>query len=173
MHSQEPISLVAIGPERRIVLENLFELYCYDFSEQLPLELKASGRFEIPLDEAWWKRDDHFPFFIMAGSALVGFALARRGSRVSGAAEVMDVAEFFVVRGSRGRGVGARAAQALFAELPSRWEVRVRASNLGALRFWGRAVQGWLGRTLEPASFSLEGVPWHVLSVPTRVGSPP
>ena len=30
------------------ILRNLGELYAYDFSETVPLELHASGRFEVP-----------------------------------------------------------------------------------------------------------------------------
>ncbi len=168
MHSQEPVSLEAIAREQAPILENLFELYCYDFSEHLPLELKPSGRFEIPLADAWWSEADHFPFFIREGAKLVGFALARRGSRVTGASEVMDVAEFFVLRGVRGRGLGARAAQALFAKFATPWEIRVRPSNGQAQRFWSRVVESWLGRALAPEPVLLGDTTWNVLSVPTR-----
>ena len=52
----------------------------------------------------------------------------------------MDVAEFFVVRGARRRGVGQRAARALFELFPGTWEVRVLRANERALAFWRSAV---------------------------------
>ena len=64
-----PISLDPISKDHASVLRNLFELYVYDFSEQLPLTLKPSGLFEVRLGDEWWSRDDHFPFFIRRATA--------------------------------------------------------------------------------------------------------
>lgn len=169
MTQSAPISLDPISRDQAAVLQNLFELYVYDFSEQLPLDLKPSGLFEVRLGDEWWSRDDHFPFFIRANEGtLVGFALVRRGSRVTDAREVMDVAEFFVVRGARARGVGQAAAHALFARLDAPWEVRVRESNPRAQTFWSRVVSGWQGTPPTPEPFVREGVRWNVLRVSPR-----
>jgi len=164
----EAISLEPISKDQASVLENLFELYVYDFSEQLGLDLKPSGLFEIPLGDQWWTRDDHFPFFIRAGQAgtLLGFALVRRGSRVTVASDVMDVAEFFVVRGARGRGVGQAAARALFAMFDVPWEIRVRKSNPRAQKFWSRVVGSWQVSPCTPEPFARDGIEWNLLRVP-------
>jgi predicted acetyltransferase len=159
------VTLEAIAREQAPVLANLFELYVHDFSEQVPVPLKSSGRFELSLDDAWWSRSDHFPFLLRCGGELAGFALARRGSRVTGDADVMDMAEFFVARGLRKRGVGMTAAHALFARFPARWEMRVRQSNDGAKRFWSRSVAAWLGREAELTPFTAQGVSWQVVSL--------
>jgi len=154
------------------VLENLFQLYVHDFSEQLPIDLEPSGLFEVALEQ-WWKRDDHFPFFIRSAEQgkLLGFALVRRGSRVTGESQVMDVAEFFVVRGARARGVGRAAAHALFARFREPWEIRVRESNLLAQKFWSGVVTSWLGRTLVSEPFLRDGVTWSLLRVPAASAS--
>jgi predicted acetyltransferase len=164
--NEPPIVLEPIAAERAFVLGNLFELYVHDFSEQVPIDLKPSGKFELALDERWWTRSDHFPFFIRQGERLLGFALVRQGSRVTAASDVMDMAEFFVVRGARGRGVGRAAAQALFAAFPGRWEIRVRETNAMAKRFWQGVAQSWLGQPLPFAPFSAAGVAWDVLELP-------
>ena len=49
---------------------------------------------------------------------------------------VHDMAEFFVVRRHRRRGVGEAAARALFDRFPGRWEVRQTRTNQAATRFW-------------------------------------
>ena len=175
MTESAPISLDSISKDQASVLKNLFELYVYDFSEQLSLDLKPSGLFEVPLGEEWWSRDDHFPFFIRAGQAgtLLGFALVRRGSPVTGATDVMDVAEFFVLRGARARGVGQAAARALFALFDEPWEIRVRESNPLAQKFWSRVVSGWQGLPPTPVPFAHDGVNCILLRVPRREpGSP-
>lgn len=160
------VVLEPIAAEQAFVLANLFELYVHDFSEQVPLELKPNGRFDLPVDDCWWNSGEHFPFFIRGQNSLLGFALVRRGSRVTDATDVMDVAEFFVVRGARGRGVGSSAARALFAAFPGRWEIRVRQSNVAAKAFWQGVARSWLGEPPPWQAFSRAGVDWLVLELP-------
>ena len=161
----EPITI-----EQAPVLRQLLELYCYDFSEHVTARLKPSGRFDFPLGEEWWTRDDHFPFFIRRADELVGFALVRRGSRVSAARDVMDVAEFFVVRGARRCGVGADAARALFQRFPGSWEIRVRDSNAAARQFWLHVSANRLSAPSEP--YVRDGVAWQLLRLHSHFASP-
>jgi predicted acetyltransferase len=156
------ISLDPIARDEASTLRNLFELYAYDFSETVPLELHPNGRFEVPVADRWWDDAEHFPFFIREKERLHGFALARRGSRITTATDVMDVAEFFVIRGARGKGIGAAAAHALFAAFPGRWEIRVRRTNALANRFWARAANAWAGRPIASEPFTADSVAWDV-----------
>lgn len=156
--------LQPIAADQAPVLQQLFELYCYDFSEQLRLPLRATGRFDIPVGD-WWTREGHVPFFIQREDELVGFALVRRGSHITGARDVMDVAEFFVVRGARRSGIGAEAARQLFERFPGPWEIRVRESNASALAFWSRVVSAWNGAQALPEPFERDGVAWRLLRV--------
>ena len=55
------------------------------------------------------------------------------------------MAEFFVVRPLRGRGVGAAAARALFDRFGGRWEVRQTESNAPALAFWRAVIAAYTG----------------------------
>jgi len=170
---QPPVLLEPVTHDQSAVLNNLFELYAHDFSEYVPLDLKPSGRFDVTVGEQWWARDDHFPFFIRSVGKLCGFALVRRGSRVTGADQVMDVAEFFVVRGARGKHVGTSAARALFDRFPGRWEIRARQANPPAIRFWARMLAAWLGHEVASSGYSCDGVDWEVFKVDspaTRLG---
>jgi predicted acetyltransferase len=167
------VTLDAVPREQAPVLASLFELYAHDFSEHVPLEIKPSGRFDIPIADAWWTDAGHSPFFVRSDGKLGGFALVRRGSRVSGATDVMDVAEFFVVRGLRRKGIGERAAHALFERFPGKWEMRVRRTNVAASQFWSRVVESWSGRPAERAAYTADGVEWDVLRVDTSGRSVP
>jgi predicted acetyltransferase len=151
-------------------LDNLFELYAYDFSEQMQLPLKASGRFELTPGDVWWTRDDHYAYFIKVRGELAGFALVRAGSRVTNASEVMDVAEFFVVRSIRGKGIGRVAAHGLFRAFPGAWEVRVRRTNVGAMQFWSRAAETYVRQPVSTSAFSAEGIDWDLLRFVTGSG---
>ncbi|MFM2419676.1 MAG: hypothetical protein RL385_4399 [Pseudomonadota bacterium] len=159
------VALEPIARECSETLNALFELYAHDFSEHVPLELKESGRFELSVGEHWWSRDDHYPFFIRAGGQLAGFALVRRGSTLSKDPRVMDVAEFFVVRGQRRKHVGRQAAAALLKRFPGKWEVRVRQANLPALSFWLRTLREPVRGEVDRTTYSASGVAWHVLRV--------
>ena len=162
------VTLDPITRDQAPVLHNLYELYAHDFSEHVALELKETGRYDVSLSEDWFASGDHYPFFIRHAGKLAGFALARRGSRVTDAPDVMDVAEFFVVRGERGRGVGTTISHALFARFASPWEIRVRQANVPALEFWSRAIESWVGRAVPSETFTREGFEWEVLRVPAR-----
>jgi len=159
----DELVLERIAKSEAPVLRNLFELYAHDFSEYVPLELHANGRFDVVPDEKWWTSPEHFPFFIRWNGKLSGFALVRRGSRVTGAADVMDMAEFFVLRGARGNRVGTRAAHALFATFPGAWEIRVRRANAPASKFWESAAAGLRDTVVVSIQHRSDGVDWDVL----------
>ena len=55
------------------------------------------------------------------------------------------VAEFFVVRKHRRRGVGLAAAHALFGSAWGVWEAAVVRRNAGALAFWRQAASTYPG----------------------------
>lgn len=166
--TEAAIVLEPVTVDTSPTLLNLFELYAYDFSEHVPLPIKASGRFELTLADAWWTREDHFAYFIQLRGELAGFALVRAGSRVTSASEVMDVAEFFVLRGMRGRGIGRSAAHALFRAFPGAWEVRVRRTNVAAMQFWSGAVESFVGQPVSSRPFSVAGIDWDLLCFMTE-----
>ncbi|MBW2281398.1 MAG: GNAT family N-acetyltransferase [Deltaproteobacteria bacterium] len=138
------VQLVPATIEHQAVLENLLELYLHDFSEFIDLSVGEDGRFGYEYLEEYWKPGNgRRAFLIRSDGRLAGFALLQRGSEVSPDPEVLDVAEFFVLRGFRRAGIGLAAAHLLFRAYEGRWEVRVLESNAGAQRFWPRVVEAF------------------------------
>ena len=124
------------------LLSNLLALYMHDMSEIFPVEVGADGRFvydKLPL--YWSEPERRFPFLIRAGGKLAGFALVTRGLSGDDAPELLDVAEFFVLRSHRRSGVGCEAAFLLWKRLPGRWIVRVSEGNRPGVPFWRSTVQ--------------------------------
>jgi predicted acetyltransferase len=158
------VEVIPAPPEQEPVLANMLELYAHDFSEFFDLKLGADGRFGYERLPLYWKEPGRHPFFIKAGGRLAGFVFVRRGSEVSGDEGVWDVAEFFVVRGLRGRGVGTEAAHEVWRKFPGRWEVRVIDRNRRAKEFWARAIKDFIGEAVEPTPFDEGGEGWHVFS---------
>lgn len=140
----EQVTIEQSLPVDAVLLSNLLELYIHDLSEVFPIEPGPDGRFGYPKLPLYWSEPDkRFPFLIRAGGKTVGFALVTRGSPATDDSEVLDVAEFFVLRRHRRSGCGRRAAALLFDRLPGHWIVRVSEGNRGALPFWESVISAY------------------------------
>jgi predicted acetyltransferase len=140
------VTLVEMPRASEPVLEQLMQLYAYDFSEIMGLEIGEDGRFRggPPLASCWTDAWRH-PYLIRADGRIAGFTILDERSRLTGDPTVADVAEFFVLRRHRRRGVGGRAAALAFSLYPRRWEVRETAANGAATQFWRRAIGAYTG----------------------------
>lgn len=158
------IEVLPATTEQEPVLANLIELYAHDFSEFSDLKIGADGRFGYEPLPLYWRESNRFPFLVRANGDLAGFVLVQQGSQVSGAAEIWDVAEFFVLRGYRRHGVGVRVAHDVWRMFTGRWEVRVTENNSVARTFWQRAVSEFTRMPAESALTEVAGKRWHVFS---------
>ena len=127
------------------IIQNLAQLYTHDFSEFRSDTSKGNllpdGRFEpYPLEE-YWTRRGWWASMIWCDEALAGFALINDHAR-SGEPVDHSVAEFFIVRKHRGRGVGRLAAETIFSLHPGSWEVAVARKNVPAGAFWRKTITG-------------------------------
>jgi predicted acetyltransferase len=127
------------------VLRNLTQLYAYDFAEILGFDIPDTGRFPDAIVDNCFAGAGRHPFLVRVDDRLAGFAIVDTRSRLTGDEGVHDVAEFFVARRHRGRGVGAAAARALFDRFGGRWEVREKPENTGAIAFWRRVIDRYTG----------------------------
>jgi predicted acetyltransferase len=139
------------------LLANLLALYMHDLSEIFAVEPDASGRFvyeRLPLYTS--EPGQRFAFVIRSAGRAVGFALVTRGSPASEDPEVLDVAEFFVLRRHRRSEIGKQAAFLLWNRLRGDWIVRVSEANRTGLPFWTRIIgeftSGALTERTLPAS---------------------
>ncbi len=138
------VTLETAGPERRTTLENLFQLYVHDFSEQWfdtsRGELEEDGRFSAYDEwESYWTEPDRKALLIRAEGHVAGFALINTFAH-SGLATDFSIAEFFVVRKHRRSGVGRGAALAILGARPGQWDIAVSRRNVGAQHFWRRVA---------------------------------
>jgi predicted acetyltransferase len=139
------ISLIPATRAERPALENLMQLYIYDWSELRLLDVADDGRFpEYPLD-AYWEDGGRHPLLLRVDGRLAGFALISEQSRLTGAPGVFDMAEFFVMRRFRRKGVGQRAASMVFDRFKGPWEIRQHDENTAAIAFWRTAIDRYTG----------------------------
>ena len=130
------VSVHPLEADQVPVLRNLCQFYAYDFAELAGWDVPASGRFDDDIVEGCEPGGARHAFLLRVDGALAGFAIVDSCSCLDGDPAVFDMAEFFVARRYRRRGVGAAAAAAVLARFPGRWEIRQTTSNPGATAFW-------------------------------------
>jgi predicted acetyltransferase len=162
------LSLDAATAADASLLGNLLELYCHELSDVFPsVVLGPDGRFGYPALPLYWSEPERrFAFLIRVDGQVAGFVLATRGSPAANP-QVLDVAEFFVLRRYRRQGFGQRAVRLLWNRLPGPWTVRVAEGNQIGLAFWAAllAVQAPVGVT---ESVRLSGsMSWRVYAFDT------
>jgi predicted acetyltransferase len=152
------ISLHPATPSDRLTLENLVQLYAYDWSEILPSGVGPDGKFSVMDLGAYWTDPFRHPFLLRVGTELAGFALILSRSRLSNADGIYDMNEFFVMRSHRRKRVGRAAAFAAFERFKGPWEVRQRDENTAATEFWRRTIGEYTQGRYEEVRW--DGLEW-------------
>jgi predicted acetyltransferase len=160
------IALIAATPSDAPLLANLLELYIHDLSEAFPaIQMGPEGRFGYPKLPLYWSEPERrFAFLIHCDGRVAGFVLATRGSPASDDPEVLDVAEFFILRRYRRSGVGRHAAFLLWNRFPGQWTVRVSEGNPAAIPFWAGVTAHFSSGAVVESSRPGNPNAWRVFS---------
>ncbi len=163
-HSRPSIEIIRASLDQKQILANLLELYTHDFCEFIDREIGPDGRFDCWDLDLYWTDPDWFPFLIYVDHRLAGFVVIKASHQGALDPRVWDVAEFFILRGYRGRGIGTEAAHQIWRRFPGHWEVRVMASNEPAYRFWHHAIKDFAGDEFLVNGYNRAGTDWHKFS---------
>jgi predicted acetyltransferase len=136
------VEVIEASDEDRSVVRRLLQFYHYDFSEFDDADVDSHGEFLHRYFDEYWTDSDRKAYLFRVGGAWAGLALVFTGLP-------HDLAEFFVMRKYRRRGVGAEAAAQLFARFPGDWTVRQQLSNPAATTFWRKAISYPYRETVE------------------------
>lgn len=162
------LEVVPAAPEQQSTLANLLELYIHDFSEFCNVTIQADGRFGYPSLSLYWSEAGRHPFLIRLDGKLAGLVLVKEVAGAEGNVGAWDMAEFFIVRGCRKRGIGTQAAHEIWRRFPGRWQVRVMKANGSARHFWTRVISTFVGEVISPTSVETGGVCWTLFSFESR-----
>lgn len=124
------------------ILRNLMELCEHDYSEFNMQDINEHGRFEYTYLDNYWTEPGRYPFLFKVAGKLAGFALVRVLSETNGV-RTYAMAEFFILRKYRGKGLGRQAAESLFKMFPGRWRVSQEPNNLPARAFWHHVINDY------------------------------
>jgi len=136
------VEVIEASDEDRPVVRRLLQFYHYDFSEFDGTDVDTRGEFLHRYFDEYWTEPDRNAYLFRVSGAWAGLALVFTGLP-------HDVAEFFVMRKYRRRGVGAEAAAQLFARFPGEWTVRQQLTNPAASAFWRKAIPYPYRETVE------------------------
>lgn len=125
-----PIRLAEVAAVRRLV-----QLYIYDLGGAY-WDVEPNGAFGSPgWHRRFWSRRGRHLFVMRVRGRLAGFVLVGVRARFAGTGTRV-IAEFFVLRKYRRRGVGSRAALDVLTRFPGRWELSELDWNVAAQKFW-------------------------------------
>ncbi|WP_366296442.1 GNAT family N-acetyltransferase [Paenibacillus sp. AN1007] len=133
------VAIVQVNQKYREVLDNLMQLYIYDFSEFLDFDVEENGKYRpYPLDDYFKEGNQQFAYLIKREEKYVGFVLVRFIEELE--LPHYSISEFFILKKYRREGLGKSAAIDVFNRHQGPWEVHQIESNQGAQIFWKRVI---------------------------------
>lgn len=136
------IIITRVKSDKKHVLRNMMELYFYDMSEfdddKDRLELNEAGLYEYGYLDHYWTEPGRYPYLATVDGKLAGFALVRK---VGHNKNEYEVAEFFVLRKYRKKGVGTALMEKIFAEHKGEWQIETPERNGVGAAFWRAVIE--------------------------------
>ena len=143
------------SPADRALIRNLYPLYLHDLSAFTEFyDVDDRGVFFPDYLSDWLDRPSPLlhPLVFREGGRPAGFALVGQAPYPHMTpGRDYRMCEFFVLNRSRRRGVGRRAAHAVFAMFPGVWEVSQLPRNTGAIAFWRQVIGEHTGGAFSDA----------------------
>lgn len=132
-------------------LQNMGRFYVYDISEYLGYEegweIPEDGLYECIDFKKYWEDEYSFPFVVRYEKELIGFAIVdKKGSDPD---VDFNMAQFFVARKFKHKGIGRYIAEQCFKKFAGEWEVMVMPGNEGAYRFWRSTIKNYNSNFIE------------------------
>lgn len=147
-------SLIKLIPATRVdypIIQNMGRFYVYDMSEYMGnaegWEIPEDGLYECIEFKKYWEDKNSFPFLIRYENEIVGFVIVDKKGSVP--ETEFNMAQFFILRKFKNKGIGQYVAHQCFKQFPGEWEVMVMPGNEGAYRFWRVAIRNYTHDNFE------------------------
>lgn len=137
--SEEDLKLVPATKNDYSTLFNLARFYSYDISEFFGddpgWEMEDDGLYGVGVDyKKYFEDENAFPFLARYKGELAGFAIVDKDS-IDPSAD-FNMAQFFILRIYKRKGLGKLIAFECFEKFKGTWEVHVMPKNETARHFW-------------------------------------
>ena len=132
--------ITRIPPNDRPRLWGLLQQYLGEMSAWYGDRPDQKGEYPYPWLDHYFTDPERAAFFLEAGGETAGFALVNRFSAL-GEAPDHAMAEFFLLPGWRGKGLGLAFTQEIFRQRPGSWEIKYHRENRPAGALWSRSAE--------------------------------
>jgi len=126
------------------ILAHLLQLHEHDISQYCDDEIDENGLFQYEEFDLFWTTRERFPYLIRLAGKVVGFALMVE-EEMDDHTPLTFMADFFILKKYRGRGIGQTAAFQLFDQYPGPWTVSELMLNFPAQAFWRTIIGRYSG----------------------------
>jgi predicted acetyltransferase len=134
------VQIAPVEWDQKPVLRQLLELYNYDFSEYDDEDIGECGWYGYKYLDHYWTEGGRTPFFIRVDGKLSGLVLVNEHCYIAQEPGTKSIAEFFVMRKYRRRGIGRAVAVQVFDRFPGKWEVLQHGGNRPSYVFWEKVI---------------------------------
>lgn len=149
-------SVVPASQNDRSTVLNLLQLYLYDMASMQPFPLNSGGKYEYDLLDRFW---DH-PYLFYADKALAGFALVTSKCQITQKNPCWFMAEFFVLRPYRQKGLGKHVLSEILKNHAGLWHIANQKDNIVANTFWSRCLPD----AATPSAIRFDDCDWTLRS---------
>lgn len=123
------------------LIKQMMELFRHDLSEFENVDLDEHGFFGYSYLDYYWVEAERSPLIVRVDRKLAGFVLINQHTHFP--ENQYSVAEFFILRKYRRRGVGREVAFYVFNLFFGRWEISQINRNLIAQKFWNDTIRSY------------------------------
>ncbi len=125
------VELTLILLEQKQLLKDMLKTYEQELTGQ-----ENPGEYKY-LD-SYWEKETREPYFIKIDGKLAGFALVNNHTLIQ--PEGFNIAEFYIKKEFRLKGIGKEAAFKIFDTHHGKWETRQLVENKKAYLFWTKVI---------------------------------
>jgi predicted acetyltransferase len=157
------MDILRATPAEHELLRNLYPLYLHDLSEfGDEYQLDARGCWQPDYLGTWLSPSPEVhPLLLRWEGRTVGFAFVGQAPfPYMTPGRDFRLSEFFILRSQRRKGLGRRAARAVFDRFQGVWEVSQLPANRTAIDFWRSVIRDYTGGTFQDTE--VDGTPGQV-----------
>ena len=144
------LRIIEARESQKEILQRLLELYQYDLSIVTDDDVDQFGLYGYSYLDCYWVEEKRYPYLFLFRESLAGFALVNEVNWLPENDGAHSMAEFFVLKKYRRRGIGTGAARYVISRFPGKWEIRILRENRSAIQFWREVINNLTsGRFVE------------------------
>lgn len=131
----------SLSIKEKKALFRLLQLSEYDFSEIILSDVNDDGIYEYPYFDRYLTDNKRHIFTLKVEQSYAGIALINDVSYVISDPDRLCMAEFFILKKYRRKGLGKTFAFEIFNTLRGNWELFQHDANIVATKFWTSIIK--------------------------------